>query len=446
MPISNLPSVRRSVPFIALSFTLRILEKVGLMRQPLQTEALLASVRRQTGLYDFGDETFLEPLSRLLDSCEHEAHLNTIGRCALSQDTLQLLSNRLYLQRDRGQWPRIGEEAIIAPLFITGLPRTGTTLLHGLLAQDHNLYNAPATWEVMFPSPPPSLGEKKRIKRAERRLAGFDWLAPEFRKIHPVSAQLPQECIAIMSHTFMSDQFPAMYDIPAYLAWLQHQDMQSVYQYHGQFLQHLQYGRPARHFVLKAPAHMLAIEALFAIYPDALVVQTHREPLEILPSAASLTMVLRTTFSDFVDPAAIGSEMTKFWGDAMERFLDVRKGLRAEAFVDVDYSDLVGDPIGVVRRLYSQIGNDLSSEVELRMRAFLEAYPHAKHGPHSYTLAAFGMDPVDVNKRFSSYRTRFSLLSSNSKRKPSGPRDPVSTADPRSLFLEGRQMIHTNPG
>src|SRR5271165_1343872 len=218
MPISNLSSVRRSVPFIALSFTLRILEKVGLMRQPLQTEALLASVRRQTGLDDFGDEAFLEPLRRLLDSCQNEAHLNTFGKCALTQDTLQLLINRLQIQRDRGQWPRIAEEAIIAPLFITGLPRTGTTLLHGLLAQDHDLYYAPATWEVMFPSPSPSLGENKRIKRAEIRLAGFDWLAPEFRKIHPVSAHLPQECIAIMSHTFMSDQFPAMYNIPAYLA------------------------------------------------------------------------------------------------------------------------------------------------------------------------------------------------------------------------------------
>jgi hypothetical protein len=415
MPISNLPSVRRSVPFRALSFTLRILEKVGLMRQPLQTEALLASVRRHTGLDDFGDEAFLEPLSRLLDSCQNEAHLNTIGECALTQDTLQLLINRSQIQRDRGQWPRIAEEAIITPLFITGLPRTGTTLLHGLLAQDHDLYYAPATWEVMFPSPPPSLGENKRIKRTERRLAGFDWLAPEFRKIHPVSAHLPQECIAIMSHTFMSDQFPAMYNIPAYLAWLQHQDMRPAYQYHRQFLQHLQYGRPARRFVLKAPVHMLAIEALFSIYPDALVVQTHREPMEILPSAASLTMVLRNTFSDFVDPAAIGDEMTQFWGDAMERFLDARKGLRAETFVDVDYSDLVGDPIGVVRRLYSQFGNDLSSEVELRMRAFLEAYPHAKHGQHSYTLAAFGMDPEKISKRFSSYCTRFSCLSSDSK-------------------------------
>ena len=190
MPISNLPSVRRSVPFRALSFTLRILEKVGLMRQPLQTEALLAAARRQTGLDDFGDETFREPLSRLLDSCENEAHLNTIGRCALSQDLLQLLINRLYIQRDRGQWPRIREEAITAPLFIMGLPRTGTTLLHSLPAQDHNLYYAPATWEVMFPSPPPSLGEKKRVKRAGRRLAVFDWLAPNFVR----SIQSPLTC------------------------------------------------------------------------------------------------------------------------------------------------------------------------------------------------------------------------------------------------------------
>ena len=332
----------------------------------------------------------------------------------LKSGPLQLLINRLYIQRDRGQCPRIAEEAITAPLFIMGLPRTGTTLLHSLLAQDHNLYYAPATWEVMFPSPPPSLGEKKRIKRAERRLAGFDWLAPEFRKIHPVSAHLPQECIAIMSHTFMSDQFPAMYDIPAYLAWLQQQDMRPVYQYHSEFLQHLQYGRPVRRFVLKAPAHMLAIEALLPSIPTLSLSKHTGEPLEILASAASLTVVLRSTFSDFVDPAAIGDEMTKFWGDAMERFLEARKGCRPEAFIDIDYSDLLGDPIGVVRRLYSQFGNDLSSEVELRMRAFLEAYPHAKHGQHSYTLAAFGMDPEKISKRFNSYCTRYSRHSSDS--------------------------------
>jgi hypothetical protein len=406
---SNFSSVRRSLPFNALGWTLNLLQKVGLLQQPLHTETLIAAARRQTGLDDFGDETFREPLSRLLTSCATEARLNGFGRCAVTQDVLQLLANRLQIQHDRGKWPRIADEAIIAPLFIVGLPRTGTTLLHGLLAQDLDASHAPATWEVMFPSPPPSFGENKRIKRAERRLACFDLLAPEFRKIHPMSARSPQECIVIMSHSFMSDQFCAMYDIPSYQSWLLRQDMEPAYKFHRQFLQHLQYGRPARRFVLKAPAHLLSMDALFETYPDALVVQTHREPLEVLPSAASLTTVLRRIFSDSVDPAAIGHEMMKYWEEALEKFFEARMGLRSHAFFDVDYSDLVRDPMTVVRRIYSRLGSELSSAAELRMRTFLESNSPARHGRHSYSLADFGMNPVNLSERFSAYRTRFKL-------------------------------------
>jgi hypothetical protein len=261
----------------------------------------------------------------------------------------------------------------------------------------------------MFPSPPPSLGENQRIKRAERRLACFDLLAPEFRKIHPMSARFPQECIVIMSHSFLSDQFCAMYDIPAYESWLLRQDMEPAYKFHRQFLQHLQYGRPARRFVLKAPAHLLSMEVLFEMYPDALVVQTHREPLEVLPSAASLTTVLRSTFSDSVDPAAIGREMTKYWEDALEKLIGARNGLRSHAFFDVDYSDLVGDPIAVVRRIYRRLETELSSSAELRMREFLKSHSPARHGRHSYSLAEFGMNPLNLSERFSSYRARFKL-------------------------------------
>ncbi len=416
MQRSNLRSVRRSLLFNALSWTLGFFEKVGLLQQPLHMEALVAAARRQTGLDDFGDEAFREPLSRLLTSCAKEARLNVFGRCALTQDILQLLTNRLQIQRDRAKWPRIGEEAIVAPIFIVGLPRTGTTLLHGLLAQDLDASHAPATWEVMYPSPPPSFGENKRIKRAEGRLACFDLLAPKFRKIHPMSAHFPQECIAIMSHSFMSDQFCAMYDVPAYESWLLRQDMEPVYKLHRHFLQHLQYGRPTRRFVLKAPSHLLSMETLFETYPDALVVQTHREPLEVLPSAASLTTVLRSIFSDYVNQAAIGREMAKYWEDALEKLLDSRNGLRSHAFFDVNYSDLVRDPIAVVRRIYSRLGIDLSSAVELRMRKFLESNSPARYGRHSYSLAEFGMSPVHLSGRFSSYRSRFNLPDFNRER------------------------------
>ena len=156
----NLPLSRRQLHFKALSWTLRNLDKLGLMKQPLETELLIAAARRRARLDNFGDETFREPLRRLLDCCESQARLNIIGKLALTQDILQLLINRLQIQRDRHNWPRIGKEAIVAPLFILGLPRTGTTLLHGLLAQDHDAFSAPTTWEAMFPSPPPSLGQK----------------------------------------------------------------------------------------------------------------------------------------------------------------------------------------------------------------------------------------------------------------------------------------------
>jgi hypothetical protein len=387
------------------------------MKQPLETELLITAARRRARLDNFGDESFREPLGRLLESYEREARLNSIGKLCLSEEIQQLLINRLEIQRDRHRWPLISEEAIVAPIFILGLPRTGTTLLHALLAQDHEAFSAPATWEVMFPSPPPSLGRKGRFQRAERMLLCFHLLAPEFQKIHPVSADLPQECIAIMSHTFMSDQFAAMYYVPTYESWLKRQDMRPVYEFHRQFLQHLQYGRSARRFVLKAPAHMPSVEALFATYPDALVVQMHREPLEILPSAASLTTALRSVFSDFVDPAAIGTEMTKHWEEALDRFVAARQRLCPDAFFNVDYSDLIQNPIGVIRRLYGRLGRDLSGRVELRMRAFLSAHPTGKHGNHSYTLAAFGMDPVKLRQRFSSYRTYWGNLTVENARR-----------------------------
>jgi hypothetical protein len=212
-----------------------------------------------------------------------------------------------------------------------------------------------------------------------------------------------------MSHTFLSDQFPAMYNIPTYGSWLRRQDMRPVYEFHKRVLQHLQYGRPARRLVLKAPVHMLSLETLFGTYPDALAVQTYRDPLEILPSAASLTMALRSVFSDFVDPPAIGNDMTKFWEDALDKFFVSRKRLCDDAFLDVEYSDLVRGPIEVVRSLYSRLGRDLSGHVELRMRAFLSAHPDGKHVNHSYTLAGFGMNSAKLRERFSSHRTRFNL-------------------------------------
>jgi hypothetical protein len=407
----ELPPVRRRLHIQAFSWTLYALQNAGLMIRPLDMESLMEAARRRTGLTNFGDIAFHEPLRRLLDSCKNEARLNSIGKLVCSEDIVQLLCNRLEIQRDLENWPAIARQPISAPVFITGLPRSGTTLLHNLFAQDDREFRVPATWEVMFPSPPPFAGRENypRIKRAETNLAWFNLLVPEFRKIHAMSARFPQECVAILSHSFMSDQFDTMFDIPTYQSWLERQDMRPAYDYHRRFLQHLQYGGPVRRFVLKAPNHMFSLEALFAIYPDAQIIQTHREPLEVLPSIASLMTVMRSAFSDFVDPAAIGSEMVRFWKATLHGFLDDRKKLSSRAVYDVRFTDLISDPIAVIGELYRELGHDFTVEVENRMRSFLSRHPNGRYGNHSYAMASFGLNPVEVDRDFILYRERFGL-------------------------------------
>jgi Sulfotransferase family len=403
--------IRRRLHIEAFNWTLYALQNAGLMMWRLDMENLMETARRRTGLTNFGDIAFHEPLRRLVNSCENEARLNSIGRLVCREDILQLLCNRLEIQRDLESWPDIAGQSIPAPIFITGLPRSGTTLLHNLLAQDHCEFRAPSTWEVMFPSPPPLAGGENytRIKRAEANLALFNVLVPEFRKIHPMSARFPQECVAILSHSFLSDQFDTMFNIPTYQSWLERQDMRPAYAYHRQFLQHLQYGGPVRRFVLKAPNHMFSLEALFAIYPDAQIIQTHREPLEVLPSIASLMRVMRSAFSDFVDPVAIGSEMIRFWKETLHGFLNDRKELPAGAVHDVKFTDLVSDPIAVVGKLYRELGHEFTAEAEGRMRSFLLSHPNGRHGNHSYATVSFGLDPVEVHQGFTLYRERFGL-------------------------------------
>jgi hypothetical protein len=401
---------RQPLRLKAIKAALHLLERTGWRKPQLEAKALLEAARTETGLDDFGGETFLDPLSRLVDSCRDEARLNSLGKIAFKSDVVQLLVNRLLLQRASENSPGIRQRPIIAPIFITGLPRTGTTLLHGLLAQDTNTFRAPATWEVMFPVAGSKDSRRKQIKEAERRLSLFDWIVPEFRKIHPISAHLPQECIVVLSHSFLSDQFDAMFNIPTYQAWLEQQDMRPAYVYHKQFLQHLLDRRPARHLLLKAPSHMRSIEALLAVYPDAQIVQTHREPVDVLASAASLQTVLRSTFSDFVDPAAIGRELARFWDITLVRFRDARAKAPANFVLDVSHSELSQEPIAVVRRLYHELGHRLTPAAEYRMHQFLAANPRFKHGRHSYTPAVFGLDSAEIYGRFSWYRKNFGLL------------------------------------
>ena len=380
----------------------------------LEVTSLLSIAERQTGLSDFGDDRFLEPMAFLLESIERGANLNALGRFVFYQHTIQLLRNRLYLERDSQIDKRISRRKIPKPVFITGLPRTGTTLLHNLLAQDQELFAAPLTWEVIYPSP--GQGDiRHRIGRTERDLKWFDRLVPAFRPIHPVSSELPQECVAIMSHCFLSQEFDTMFDLPDYELWLEEQDQRPAYAFHKQFLQHLRPGSPERRFVLKAPAHLHSLEAILAVYPDAQIVHTYRDPLQVVPSLANLSFVLKNAFSCSVDPLETGLSVLEYCFRNLRRFFASRDRLPPTCCTDVSYADLVRDPISAVRQIYTELGEHLTADAESRMVKFLRENPQAKWGRHVYSAATFGLKPAAIEEQFRFYSERFDVASKSSE-------------------------------
>jgi hypothetical protein len=387
--------------------------RTGFRPVSLDERTLLDAARRATRLDDFGDGDFREPLRRLLHALEAEAELTVLGRVAARRDIGSLLANRLRLQEDRRRHGEIAAERVVAPIFVTGLPRTGSTLLHHLLGQDPRA-RVPQAWEVMYPSPPPvraTYGMDPRIDRARKQLRWIDWLAPDFKTIHPVGAQLPLECIAIMSGSFRSTRFQNTYNVPSYEAWLATQDMRPAYAFHRRVLQHLQWRAPGDPWVLKAPAHLFALDALLATYPDARIVQTHRDPVTAIASLASMSAALQAAFTDRVEPGHIGREVTDRWTTGLERIVQLRSSgqLAGRQAVDVHYQELMRDPMATVRRIYAHLDRSLSPAAEARMRQFLAENPEAKHGPHRYALGDYGLDAEDLARRFKGYCEYFGV-------------------------------------
>jgi len=392
------------------------LNRGGRAVKPLLTldpDRLVAAAMRKTRLEDFGGDEFREPLDRLVKSLDQEAQLSLFGRIVARKDLGRLLASRLRMVEDRRRHPEISAEKVLRPLIITGFPRTGTTILHAILAQDQR-HRFPLTWETMYPSPPPrraNYHRDRRIGLSAGQLSLMNRLSPEFKRIHPIGAQLPQECLVLSSIGFESYQFQTMYNVPSYQAWLDEQNLRQSYEGHKFFLQNLQWRCPGDRWVLKAPAHVFGFDALFATYPDAGVVMTHRAPGEVIASLCSLTAVLRGAFSDDVDSHAVGQEMTERFAKGMHVALEARDSGRvpADRFLDVDYRELVREPLGVVRKIYDHFGIEWCPEAAERMSDFLAQNPKDKHGKHSYTLEQFGLDRAREEERYRTYAERFDL-------------------------------------
>jgi hypothetical protein len=435
MKTTTLQQVRPFLPVRLFNGFGALLEKTRIPSTRVSAVDLIEIAKRRCNLDDFGDGEFFEALARLLESCQSEARLNLIGKIALKVDVLQTLCSRLQMEQDRRLYSDIARQEIREPLFIVGLPRSGTSALHRLLAADPE-HRCPVLWEVRSPSPPTHVDEKRRIQRATQSCNFFNWLVPTFRYVHAVGPEVPQECVSLMTPTFLSDQFDAMYYVPSYRAWFFQQDLQPAYEYHRRFLQHLQSRQAARRWILKAPTHMFAMPALLSVYPDALFVQTHRTPVDAMASVASLVTILRGAFSDAVDPFTIYRDAIHYWSETMENFLDERDRLANDRICDLEYNQIRRDPIGAVRRIYDHFGWTLSREAEQRMRAVVASNAQRQSANHRYHLSQFGSSAEEVVSAFASYCQRFGFaLSDGAKTESSGRDTSFTEAQERSRFV-----------
>ena len=401
------------LPLRAFNALGRGAERLGWRTLRLEEADLLARASRMARLDDFGPETFRPGLARLVESLERDAKLHTFGRFFARRQILELLVHRLQLVDYRKRHPELELERIERPLFVLGLPRTGTTLLYGLLAQDP-AHRVPLSWEVDDPCPPPeraTYATDPRIARTEKRMEQLRQLAPGFQDIHPVGAMLPQECIVLTASEFMSIRFEMCFDVAGYQEWLLHEDMESTYHWHRRFLQHLQSRCRGERWVLKSPGHLGPIDALLDRYPDALLVQTHRDPLRVIPSVSSLEYAGRGISSDEVDPEAIGQQQLRVWSTLLEQGMRAREARpeHAHQIFDLHFQEILADPLACVRRIYQHFQLELTPETAARMQGYLDAHPREKHGEHRYSLAGFGLDEGEVRERFAGYTRHFDV-------------------------------------
>jgi hypothetical protein len=324
------------------------------------------------------------------------------------------LENRLLLAETRKRHPEIAAAPVERPLFITGLPRTGTSILHELLAQDPGS-RAPLHWEVRSPCPPPdeaSHASDPRIERAERQIQLWNQIVPEYSAMHELGARIPVECVQITAHEFVSEEILGRYQVPSYAAWYAQADVRPAYRFHRAMLQHLQWRCRRDRWVLKAPSHLPVLDALVDVYPDARIVITHRDPLKILPSVASILYSTMWVRSDAIDADSL---LGWFTGETclalLERMTALRESGRVDAkqFCDVRYEDLVKRPIETIAGIYAHFGIGFGAEAERRMRDYLAAKPKGKHGDHRYEFEHTGFDLAAERERFRAYRERYGV-------------------------------------
>jgi hypothetical protein len=394
-------------------------EMGAVARAPLTTSSLLAEARTSLGIddggdADFGGDDFREPLSVLLGALDTEADLTLLGRWLTRRHLLRLLKVRCQMARYLAADPGVVDEPIETPLIVTSAPRTGTTILHALLACDPAL-RAPLGWELLLPVPPPVPGaaaaEQSRVELAELELRSFADVDPGLDAIHEYGARNPKECISAMSFAFRSEEFVVRYDVPTYTRWLAQCDMRPAYDYHRLVLALLQRRSPRQQWVLKSPVHLHSLSTVLDVYPDAKVAFTHRDPLAVLGSVSSLVAHLRWAHSDRVDLPSIGRYHAELYARSLNALATSPDPRLAEPgrVHSGFYNDLVADPIGAAEDCYASWQLPFTEQAQQKMQEYVAARPRGRHGSHEYSFAELGLDAAAERSRFAPYTSHFSV-------------------------------------
>lgn len=388
------------------------MEAVHAGSRELNLDEIVEAARAQTGLTEIGEPDIREGLGVMIDSLNREANLRPDGLEAQRMALTGLVSNRLRINDVFSQHPEIDDEEIRGPIVIVGLPRSGTTKLHRMLAASNDLQSLPL-YKLLFPAPlaptPPG-GEDPRIAVAEMVSAGMRENFPDFFAGHPMLPREPDEEVWMLDLVTRGWMPCYSAHVPSYRRWADQQDMGTWYAFLRRLLQLFQWqdGSPAKPWLLKAPEHMGYLELLFETFPDATIVETHRDPVTAIASIAVLTVASRRMYTDEPEPEEAGRFTLDHWGGSLRTLVARRPELEADhSFVDAPYREITGAAMGLIERIYAAAGLNLTDEARAAMRAWEADNPQGKHGQHRYALDEAGLDEDTVRAAFAAYLDRF---------------------------------------
>jgi len=421
--VSDTPPLRATdyhrMPMRVLNTVLRGANAIGLARFSLDPDNLLAAAHKATGLRDFGDDSFLDPMQRLIASLEAEADLNPVGRFMNRTNILRLLKHRLYAQDLLTRHPEILQRDIPDPVVVVGLGRSGTTRLHRLLAADTHFLHL-TSWESVFPVPYPECFAARAQGRTDPRIIALDqglravmYMSPQVAAVHPLGTFEVEEEVGLLQHAFSSQIFEIQAKIPSFAEWLMTHDQHAAYDYMVVLMKIISWFRndpEDKPWVLKTPQHMQDLDALLQVFPNARLVCSHRDPIKAVGSICSTAWNAMVRDNDGMAADWLGPQWLSKTERMLHKTLRVRDEIVApENQYDIQYADITADWQGALQGVYDFLNLPFTNEARRNMQGWLDRNKQHQHGAHKYSLAEFGLDAQEVDRRLMFYRERFNI-------------------------------------